>query len=215
MRVLIIISFLLIVCDVYSQINPTVAPTASTIVTATASVNYKRADSIALNFQRNKYYFYSETAQELAETFTTEKEKCRAIFRWVTNNIKYDVKNDYKKDRVDPLVVYKTKKAVCAGYASLFQAMCEEAKIKCLYITGDALPSHGSHAWNIVKLDSSWYVMDLTWAAGHVSGVLSGSKFTKSFDENWWMIDYATAIKTHESEDSNWRYYIIGEKEEH
>lgn len=217
MRLFIIIVFLLFVCDIYTQTTTTVAPTASIAETATASINYKKADSIALNFQRNKYYFYSETAQELAETFTTEREKCRAIFRWVANNIKYDyeVMNDFKKDRVDPLVVYKSKKAVCAGYASLFQAMCEEAKIKCLYITGEAKPSGIRHAWNMVKLDGSWYVMDVTWAAGHVSGLFSGSKFTKSFDEEWWMADYTKAIKTHESEDSNWRYYILGEKEEH
>ncbi len=210
MKLLITILFLLFVRNIYSQTTPTVAAAVS----STANINYKRADSIALNFQRNKYYFYSETAQELAETFTTEREKCRAIFRWVANNIKFDwdVRNDYKKDRVDPLVVYKTKKAVCAGYASLFQAMCEEAKIKCLYITGDALPGHDPHAWNMVKLDGSWYVMDVTWAAGYVSGVMSGSKFTKNFNEEWWMADYTKAIKTHESEDINWRYYIVGEK---
>ena len=178
------------------------------------NIDYKKADSIALNFQRNKYYFYSETAQELTESFSTEKEKCRAIFRWITNNIKYDyeVKNDHKKDRVDPLVVYKTKKAVCAGYASLFQAMCDEVKIKCLYISGEAKSSGIGHAWNIVKLDGYWYVMDVTWASGYVSGVLSGSKFTKSFDEEWWMADYTKAIQTHESDDSYWRQYILGEK---
>ena len=211
MKLLIVLSSLLYELNVYSQTTSTIAVT----VFNTTSINYKKADSIALNFQRNKYYFYEETAQELAESLPTEKEKCRAIFRWVANNIKYDyeVMNDYKKDRVDPLVVYKTKKAVCAGYASLFQAMCEEAKIKCLYITGEAKPSAVSHAWNMVKLEGNWYVMDVTWAAGYVSGLLSGSKFTKSFDETWWMADYTKAIKTHESDDSYWSQYIVGEKE--
>ena len=203
MQLLSIIFCLLLVSEVYSQ------PTTN------MAVNYRKADSIALNFQRNKYYFYAETAQELAETFTTEKEKCRAIFRWISNNIKYDyeVLNDHKKDRFDPLVVYKTKKAVCGGYASLFQAMCEEAKLKCLYISGEVLPSRESHAWNMVKLDGSWYVMDVTWASGCISGVLSGSKFKKSFNEEWWMADHANAIKCHVSEDSYWRQYIVGEKE--
>ena len=211
MKLLIVLSSLLYELNVYSQTTSTIAVT----VFNTTSINYKKADSIALNFQRNKYYFYEEAAQELAESLPTEKEKCRAIFRWVANNIKYDyeVMNDYKKDRVDPLVVYKTKKAVCAGYASLFQAMCEEAKIKCLYITGEAKPSAVSHAWNMVKLEGNWYVMDVTWAAGYVSGLLSGSKFTKSFDETWWMADYTKAIKTHESDDSYWSQYIVGEKE--
>ncbi len=198
---IIVLFVLLCVYQNYAQVNNT-------------AISYRKADSTALNFPRNKYYFYSETAEELAESFTTEKEKCRAIFRWISNNIKYDynVLNDYKKDRVDPLIVYKSKKAVCAGYASLFQAMCEEAKIKCLYISGDANPSGGlgsSHAWNIVKLDGTWYVMDLTWASGYVSGVLSGSKFTKNFNEEWWMVDYEKAIKTHHSENSDWNEIIL------
>lgn len=200
MKLLITVYCLLFVCEIYSQ------------TTVTNSVNYRKADSIALNFQRNKYYFYSETAQELVETFTTEKEKCRAIFRWISNNIKYDwnVLNDYKKDRFDPLIVYKTKKAVCGGYSSLFQAMCEEAKITCLYVSGEVLPSGDSHAWNIVKLDGVWYIMDVTWASGYVSGVLSGSKFTKSFDEKYWMSEYSFFMKTHKTEDYKWREYIEG-----
>jgi transglutaminase/protease-like cytokinesis protein 3 len=202
MRLLALIFCLIIGCDAYSQ------------ATVTLNFDYKRADSVALNFQRNKYYFYAETALELAEPFTTEKEKCRAIFRWIAANIKYDyaVLNDHKKDRFDPMVVYKTKKAVCGGYASLFQAMCEEAKLKCLYISGEIIPSRVSHAWNIVKLEGVWYVMDVTWASGYVSGVLSGSKFTKAFNEEWWMADFANASKTHFSEEWEWRQYIVGEK---
>ena len=116
--------------------------------TQTNNLKYKHSDSIALNIQHNKYYYYEETTQELTENLKTEEEKCRAIFRWICDNIKYDYKtlNDYKRDRTDPTIVHKTKKAVCAGYASLFQAMCEEAKINCFYIIGyDTF----NHAWNI------------------------------------------------------------------
>ena len=180
----------------------------------TSKTDYKKADSVALNFPRNKYYFYSETAQELAESLSTEKEKCRAIFRWITNNIKYDydVLNDKKHDCEDPLLVYKRKKAVCGGYSSLFKAMCDEAKIKCEYISGESITSnnYGSHAWNIVKLDGTWYIMDITWSSGNVSGVLSGSKYTKHFDELWWMADYNMFIKSHRTDDSKWSEYIEG-----
>ncbi len=202
MKLLIAILCFLFVNECYSQ------------ALASPVVNYKKADSIALNFQRNKYYFYSETAQELVESLTTEKEKCRAIFRWISNNIKYDydVLNDYKRDRFDPLIVYKTKKAVCGGYAALFQAMCQEVKIKCLYISGEALPSRESHAWNIVELDGSWYIMDVTWASGYVGKLLAGSKYTKHFNEEWWMADYQNAIKTHKSDDPFWLQNIVGEK---
>jgi transglutaminase/protease-like cytokinesis protein 3 len=209
MKLLITISFLLFVCNIYSQTTPTVAVTVS----STANINYKRADSIALNFQRNKYYFYQETAQELVESLTSEKEKCRAIFRWISNNIKYefDVLNN-KKECEDPLLVYKRKKAVCGGYAALFKAMCDEAKIKCLDISGEVLPGHDSHAWNIVLLDGSWYIMDVTWAAGYLSGNLVNPKFKRDFDEKWWMANQEEAIKMRVSDDSYWKQYIVGEK---
>lgn len=199
MKNTIIISILFVSLTVYGQ-------------TSEKLIDYKKADSVALSFPRNKYYFYQETVQDFAEQFTTEREKCRAIFRWITNNIKFDwsVKNDYKKDRTDPLIVYKTKKAVRAGYASLFKAMCEEAKIKCEYISGESITSnnYGSHAWNIVKLDGVWYIMDVTWATGNTTDKLSSIKNTKIIDETWWMANYNEFIKSHKTDDSNWKYYI-------
>ena len=179
-----------------------------------ATIDYKRADSVALSFPRNKYYFFQETAQDLAEQFTTEREKCRVIFRWITNNIKFDwnALNDTKKDRADPLIVYKTKKTVCAGYASLFKAMCEEAKIKCEYIVGESITSnnYGSHAWNIVKLDGVWYIMDVTWATGNTIDKSASIKNSKKIDEAWWMANYVEFMKSHKTDDSTWRECIEG-----
>lgn len=199
MKKIIIICILVLDLTVYGQ-------------TSVKPIDYKKADSIALSFPRNKYYFYQETAQDLAEQFTTEREKCRAIFRWITNNIMYDYKilNDYKKDRFDPLVVYKTKKAVCGGYASLFQAMCEEAKIKCEYIGGESITSnnYGSHAWNIVKLDGVWYIMDVTWATGNTPDKKSNFKNAKEIDETWWMANYTDFMKSHKTDDYKWKEYI-------
>lgn len=172
-------------------------------------VDYKKADSVALNFQRNKYYFYAETAQELAENFTTEKEKCRAIFRWITNNIKYDFDVMNSNNCEDPQVVYKRKKAVCGGYSSLFKAICEEAKIECKIIIGQAgCTDNCWHAWNIVKLDGKWYAMDVTWASGHLTNVIKGT-VKKSYNNDYWMADYKLISKDHWTNDSYWIEYIV------
>lgn len=173
----------------------------------TGSVDYHKADSIALAFPKNKYYFYTETAEELVQNLGSEKEKCRAIFRWITNNVKYDFETRNNTEGQEPEVVYKRRKAVCQGYADLFAAMCKDAKISCLTISGLAGPSYESHTWNIVKLDGIWYIMGPTWAAGGMKGSLS-NKFIKGFDEAWWMADYSAFIKTHHTEDSQWKRYI-------
>ena len=56
------------------------------------------------------------------------------------------------------------KKAVCQGYASLFYRLALEAGIDARVISGD---SNGPHAWNIVKIEGSYYNLDSTWDAGN------------------------------------------------
>ncbi len=108
------------------------------------------------------------------------------------------------------MIVYKRKKAVCGGFSSLFKAMCDEAKIKCIYITGQAgCTDNCWHAWNIVKLDGVWYSMDITWASSQISGLVRNTKYTKQFDESYWMADYKLMAKDHWTDDSYWQEYIV------
>lgn len=179
------------------------------ILGQTNSPNYKKADSIALNFPKSKYYFYTETALELTENLTGEKEKCRAVFRWITNNIKYSFKNFMD----DPMSVFRKKMGVCAGYAALFKAMCEDVKITCLVISGEAGNEHDKHAWNIVKLDGEWLIMDPTWAAGKVTNIFA-TEFKKDYDDSYWMAEYNYFVKTHWCKESNWERYILKKGEE-
>ncbi|MGN0813023.1 MAG: transglutaminase domain-containing protein [Candidatus Coproplasma sp.] len=51
--------------------------------------------------------------------------------------------------------------AVCEGYAKAFTLLLNASGIENVYVTGS---SKGvGHAWNMVKLDGSWYWYDLTW----------------------------------------------------
>lgn len=54
-------------------------------------------------------------------------------------------------------------KAVCQGYVSLFYRLILEYDIDSRMITGTSFGK--KHAWNIVKLDGSWYHLDTTWAS--------------------------------------------------
>ena len=58
--------------------------------------------------------------------------------------------------------------AVCAGYASLFYAMCKAMGLPVRIITGTANGKFGwgNHALNAVMLDGEWYQVDVTWDAG-------------------------------------------------
>ena len=57
--------------------------------------------------------------------------------------------------------------AVCEGYAESFQYLLRRVGIQSFIITGSSVnPSTGlaeGHAWNAVKIDGSFYQVDLTW----------------------------------------------------
>ena len=105
-----------------------------------------------------------------------DEEKARAVYRWITANIDYDVESYFSgsyKTRSGSKTVLNDKKAVCAGYSQLFESLCDAAGLESVRIDG-----HGKgysytpfsdtgrtsdHAWNAVKIDDRWRLVDPTW----------------------------------------------------
>ncbi len=50
---------------------------------------------------------------------------------------------------------------VCASYSSAFKLLCDEAGLECIVVTGYLEGSY-SHAWNKVKIDGEWQIIDVT-----------------------------------------------------
>ena len=92
----------------------------------------------------------------------------RAIYSWITHNIKYDkpaLLDGVTSDN-DAVQVFKNRKAVCHGQANLFQAFCDELKIKCHVVTGPVKIKDGKlveHAWNAVEIHGKRHLLDCTW----------------------------------------------------
>jgi hypothetical protein len=113
------------------------------------------------------------------KTTLTQEQKVDAKIKSVLESLKLENKSDYKKvkaihDYIINLVSYdKTfvkysaynalidKSSVCEGYAAAAYRMFTDAGISSRIITGVA--DGGSHAWNIVKVNGTWYNIDLTW----------------------------------------------------
>ncbi|MEM7037170.1 MAG: transglutaminase domain-containing protein, partial [Bacteroidota bacterium] len=107
---------------------------------------------------------------------TTEEEKVRAIYTWITHNIRYDRRAflSFTYPPSDPKTVLKRRKAVCAGYARLFEELCEQAGIEAYGIVGYSKGAfyrlgqkfyRGKHTWSAVRVDNEWQLMDLTWGS--------------------------------------------------
>lgn len=92
--------------------------------------------------------------------------KIKTIHDYICKNIRYDYDTlyDSSKGKYTAYNALLKKKAVCQGYASLFYRMAVDSGLRVRVIPGS---SRGvPHAWNIVKLGSSYYNLDSTWDAG-------------------------------------------------
>lgn len=82
-----------------------------------------------------------------------------AINNWMCNHLTYSSGSD-------AFEVLQSGQAQCGGYASLFNQLCASAGIECKYVSGC---HHGDpncipcHAWNKVKLNGTWYWVDVCW----------------------------------------------------
>jgi transglutaminase/protease-like cytokinesis protein 3 len=135
--------------------------------------------------------------------------KVKLIHDWIADNIKYDMKTAHSIDLANmgwaPTnltnhemydEVLKRGKAVCAGYSMLFIRMCEIADIEAIYISGISTRksySKDKHAWNAVKINDKWYMMDITWDSGYVSA----GKYVKSYSADYLLVKPEHFIYTH------------------
>ena len=102
-------------------------------------------------------------ARYLAAPFRTDKEKVRAIYRWIADRISYDVPVLFTKDgsKQGAGEVLASRKAVCMGYANLFERLCQLNDVEVVLINGDAggsaeFPGTLRHSWNAVKIEGKW-----------------------------------------------------------
>lgn len=52
-------------------------------------------------------------------------------------------------------------KVVCEGYARAMQLLSSYSGLGCMLLTGEG--NSQSHMWNLMKIDGSWYHLDITW----------------------------------------------------
>ena len=166
-------------------------------------------------------------AKQLAQLGNTDKEKVRAIFRWITENIDYHVRPIARKrntpvlfyeepddsskalpplnERVAAKVLYKGV-AFCEGYSRLFKTLCDHAGIKAEIVYGYARTNNNrrfgvNHTWNAVYIDSAWHLLDVTWASGVVT---FGNEYIRQYNDYYFLTPPEQFIRDHYPEDPQW-----------
>ena len=171
-------------------------------------------DQRALQTPASKEKNLDELVRYLCPANYSEEEKARSLFRWVADRIVYDV-DGLRQDKLpsqQPEEVLRTRRAVCEGYARLYQALAERADLQVAFVSGrssfnDSLPfklpnNVAGHGWNAVLLKGRWRLLDVTWAAGSVD---ASARFKKSYDDFWYLTSPEKFVFTHFPKDSKWQ----------
>lgn len=104
----------------------------------------------------------------------SDYEKAAFVHDFIVLNCTYDVGtfNKYLNDSADGTSLAYTsygclvnRKAVCAGYSKAYKLILNRLNIECEVVSGTATNDMGmgNHAWNYIKLDDGYYLVDVTW----------------------------------------------------
>lgn len=99
-----------------------------------------------------------------AKSYQTEAEKALYLHNVICekvdyNNAIYDeyTFDEYKEFTQTAYSVFCMDRTVCAGYTLAYTMLCNAVDIDTVSVTS------ATHAWNKVRLDGTWYNVDLTW----------------------------------------------------
>lgn len=170
-----------------------------------------------IQFYPKTFTNVTELSNLITRDFTSEEEKVRAIYGWITNNVAYDPKEyevfnysfknyrerNSKEENTRNKTIERTLQkgvAVCEGYAMLFEKLCELQGIQNYLVRGDIKTSFDDigrdfkriHMWNVAYLDGQPYLFDVTWGAGKYN-----QKFIKDPSYYWYKTDPEHFVKTH------------------
>lgn len=183
---------------------------------AQTQTEFKAVDAIARGIRKDTYSNPGELARALCKDLKTDSEKARVLFTWLALNMRYDLdaagkegpkansEAEYHDKRVK--IAFRKGKGVCMDYALLYQQMAREVELECAFILGNSkgslLGGWESHAWNAVKIEGQWKLLDVTWGAGHVD---EQQKFKQVFQPGYFFTEPRVFALDHFPEEAKWQ----------
>lgn len=174
--------------------------------------DFAKVDSFAISIGKADSLTIPLLTQKLTSRYSDPVLKTRAIYTWIAHNISYDCPAYHvaSKRKVKPEDIFRERKGVCEGYANLFMEMCSYANVQCLTISGHArngrmpVGSGGEpHAWNAVRINDQWQLIDVTWGAGYTDNKVK--TFTHRFTDAYFFPDPYRLLLTHYPNDKGWK----------
>jgi predicted DNA-binding ArsR family transcriptional regulator len=182
---------------------------------------YNTIDNKVYSFSKQKPNAPFDTIVHFVNSgFVSQEDKARAYYAWTALNIAYDVEhmneinliqifniNTITSSNQKTADVLRNKKAVCEGYANVMTDLCRASNIPCFTVCGYTKNPEGEipeilHAWNVLRLDSAWHMLDVTWSSGYVDPL---NHFVKRFSNEYFLPRPKVFIKDHFPLDPMWQ----------
>ena len=165
-------------------------------------VELSHADKILLQTGDDKFTFPGEVAAFITSNYTGEEMITRAIYGWVTSQIKYSTDsinqiNLGTNSNAKITEAFRRRRGVCENYAAIFNDLCARSKITSYIIDGYTKQSGEvdkiGHTWCAVRINGIWGLCDPTWD----NGVDMNSKY--------YLVNPGEFIQTHMPYDPIWQ----------
>ena len=181
---------------------------------------YQTIHPVVANITPDVEQSIHSVAHYIAEQEPDPYLQVKALHDYVISRVTYDL--DVLKTGVwpeqDAQTVFATHKAVCEGYAHLFQALGRAIGLEVVYVEGkirrdlapvDLIPETlrflesnydwTNHAWNAVKIEDNWQLVDTTWDGGNPDDVVT------SYRADYLMPPPQVMITSHLPRPGNWQ----------
>lgn len=146
----------------------------------------KQLDSFVTNLPRDYVRDLDSAHYYMNREGRNNEERVFMFYGFFGIHFKYDHNRAVQKQDVkeySPYYTCRKRSGVCRDFSVLFKELCDRSGIPCFIALGRAKPGmkralkdivfmrmHApSHAWNVVKFDEEWHLMDPTWT--HISRI--------------------------------------------
>ncbi|MCM1570103.1 MAG: hypothetical protein NC081_11775 [Roseburia sp.] len=160
-----------------------------------------------------------EAAQDMLSKLSagaSEYDKVKYVYETIIRNTDYDLQ---APDNQNIYSVFINHSSVCQGYAKACQYLLGKLGMECVLVQGTVDTGEG-HAWNLIKVDGSYYYLDSTWGdASYQLGEAPDSVVSRKPEINYDYLCVTTAelLRTHtlggyltlpECTDNRANYYV-------
>ncbi|WP_432411855.1 transglutaminase domain-containing protein [Rasiella sp. SM2506] len=194
-------------------------------------IDFQKADKIAERYKGEELFNLPILALRLTAQLDTEAERFRALYYWVTHNIRGDYtlmkinEQTRRKLNNNPSALHQwnkrykktifttlreEKKTLCTGYAYLLKELANLAGLECEIIHGYGksdllkfeITAIPNHSWNVIKIDGTWYLCDATWSSGFIN--METYRFEFKYNDSFFLMEPLEFAKTHKPVDKQW-----------